>query len=1404
MVAAAMIPVSILLWSRFISPTRIAFVNYQTTVLGQISKANQGSHVKLYELPAEKLGNAKDFDLVLVNGMGLRITEHQREMLEKAAESGAKVMTTMATNPANDICSIEDGQYETIKGYLAGGRKNYTNMLRYIRKEIDGKSFGTEVPEEPVIPSAGLLFHTDPDSEGDELTFGSVAEYGKFLDRNGLSGKGKPSVVITGQMGDPSVLADAFENKGYTVYPVTSLVKFIKAGHIDSIAPDAVINLAHGRLGDYATGYLSRRNIPLFSPLNVNVRHEEWEKDEMGMNGGFMSQSIVTPEIDGAIRPYALFANFTGNDGLQYCEPVPERLETFIETVGRYISLAEKDNSDKKIAIVYFKGPGQNGLTAQGMEVVPSLYNFLVSLRDAGYNVEGLPSSAEELGKTIAGQGSVFGTYAEGAISDFIAKGNPELIDAGTYGRWAKESFTVKAMEEALEANGEFPGNYMTTDDGRLAVARIVFGNIAILPQPAAGGGTDEFQMVHGTKTAPPYSYTAPYLWIRHGFKADAMIHFGTHGSLEFTPGKQTALCSSDWPDALVGPVPHFYLYTIGNIGECMMAKRRSYAGITSYLTAPFMESGVRGIYSELEASIMEYNRLRSEDNPDRKKTDEASAKVKENTLKLGIHRELGLDSLPESLYTASEIEKIEQFAEELASEKITGRYYTLGVPYDSERIASSVYAMSTDPIAYGLYNLDRLRGNVQEKYGSGYLFRKHYAEPARKTIGRILADPSASSDETVCRMAGISMQDLEEARKTVEASDSPKDMMSMMMQMAADSASLAKMEKALSGKDSSAEGHAGSRRAVPSGTGDMMKISGMLAENRKEIPAEELAEARAIVEIDNAVKNARRYRKALLESPSAEIRSLLNALDGGYTSPSSGGDPIANPDALPTGRNLYSVNLENTPTRKAWEKGKELAEKTIALYRERHNDSIPRKVSYTLWSSEFIETEGATVAQVLYMLGVEPVYDSFGRVTDIRLIPSEKLGRPRIDVVVQTSGQLRDLAASRLFLISRAVEMAASAKDDIYGNLVASGIVETERILVEKGLTPKEARRISAHRVFGGMNGSYGTGIQGMVQAGDRWNDEKEIASVYLNNMGAFYGSEEEWENFSRFAFEAALANTDAVIQPRQSNTWGALSLDHVYEFMGGLNLAVRNVTGKDPDAYFSDYRNRNRARIQNLKEAVGVESRTTVLNPEYIKEKMKGGNSEAGSFAEIIENTYGWNVMKPEAIDDELWNDIYSTYVEDRNSLGIRKYFEEKNPAALQQMSAVMLETARKGLWKASGTQIRELSELHAELVRDFGASCSPSVCDNPTLRRYIADNAGKENAEAYLKNVQKAREATASDGKSMVMKKEEISDRQDSRKNLVSNIAAAAVVTGVMVAMAIGMRNRRKKQNTDRWKH
>ena len=1374
------IVLGVVAWNILFSTTHIAFVNHQVITLGQIAKSNDNDRIKLSILDVDELDKISKYDAVLINGMGLRITAEQRAIIQDAADNGVCVITTMATNPANEIISADSTTVVTIKGYLnGGGRRNYRNMLTYIRRNIDGKTMDTEEPDAPVKREQKQFYHVDPSApEDEELDFGSVAEYEAFLKKHNLLKTDAPRIIVTGQMGEPEELIAALEKSGNAVYPVRNMQTLVQSRQVDSIRPAAVINMAHGRMGDYIVNYLTRQNIPLFAPLNINRLVDEWEADKMGMNGGFMSQSIVMPEIDGAIRPYALFGHRLDEEGLQQAFAIPERLETFVQTVNNHIALQSKPNSEKRVAIYYYKGPGQNALTAAGMEVAPSLFNLLVRMKNEGYRIENLPTSAEELNKLIQRQGAVFNAYAGGAKADFLKNGNPELTSADEYNKWTAKAVRPQMMDDVVALDGEFPGSYISTEDGELALPRVDLGNVVLLPQLAAGAGDDDFAIVHGTDAAPPHAYIASYLWAQYGFQADVMIHFGTHGSLEFTPKKQVALSNNDWADVLVGAMPHLYIYSIGDVGEGVIAKRRSYATLQSHLTPPFMESNVRGIYKDLCSAIQQYNDLLYADG--KPNTDNASLKVKRLTVELGIHRELRLDSLLNVPYTEQEIARIETFAEELANEKVTGELYTMGEPYSTERIRSSVYAMSTEPIAYSMLALDKLRGKATEdleKHKS--LFTRNYLNPARELVTKLLGGSMQTADAVICQTAGITMEELNKAREIERSLNAPQDMMSRMRAMQASTGS----------------------QKHPAGMGKP-KTGGMphsamesMSSAAKEYSKEEKELARVIMELERTIRNVGNYKRALENSPEAEFASLLNAMNGGYTAPSAGGDPIANPNTIPTGRNLYAVNAEATPSEIAWERGKELAENTINMYRERHNDSIPRKVSYTLWSGEFVETEGATIAQILYMLGVEPIRDAFGRVTDIRLIPSEQLGRPRIDVVVQTSGQLRDIAASRLFLISRAVEMAAAAKDDKYENFVAQSVVDAERTLIERGLSPKDAREVSRYRVFGGVNGNYGTGITDMVQSGDRWENSSEIADIYLQNMGAFYGSEKAWEQVQQFALEAALTNTDAVIQPRQSNTWGALSLDHVYEFMGGMNLAVRNVTGKEPDAYMSDYRNRNNMRMQELKEAIGVESRTTIFNPTYIKEKMKGEATAAAGFAEIVQNTYGWNVMKPEAVDDELWDEVYDVYVQDKFDLGVRNYFEQQNPAALQEMTAVMMETARKGMWEASAEQLAAIAKLHTELVEEYKPSCSGAVCNNSKLREFIASKTTPEMARQYQQSIQDVREASLSNDKSMLLKREQLNEA-DEVTTIISNTVVAVLAIAAIVILIAVVRRRRKK--------
>lgn len=524
--ALLVIAAGVVAWNLWFSATRIAFVNYQVITLGQIAKANDSDRIRLSVLDPEELDAAGKYDLVLVNGMGLRITADQCAALQKAADSGLPVITTMATNPANEIVSADSADVAAIKGYLSGGgRRNYRSMLAYVRRNIDGKTFGCGEPEAPVQRELKQFYHSDPaNPQDEEADFGSVAEYEAFLRRHDLWKERAPRIIVTGQMGEPEELVAALERTGNTVYCVRDMQAAVRSGQADSIRPSAVINMAHGRMGDYMVDYLAKRNIPLFAPLNVNRLVDEWEADKMGMNGGFLSQSIVMPEIDGAIRPYALFGHRLDGEGLSQAYAIPERLEVFVETVNRHIALQSKPAGEKRVAIYYYKDPGQNALAAAGMEVAPSLYNLLVRMKREGYRVENLPASAEALAELIQRQGAVFNAYAGGARADFLKNGDPELISAEEYGAWTAKALRPSMLAEVEALDGEFPGSYISTDDGRLALPRVELGNVVLLPQLAAGAGDDDFAIVHGTDAAPPHAYVASYLWARYGFAADVMI----------------------------------------------------------------------------------------------------------------------------------------------------------------------------------------------------------------------------------------------------------------------------------------------------------------------------------------------------------------------------------------------------------------------------------------------------------------------------------------------------------------------------------------------------------------------------------------------------------------------------------------------------------------------------------------------------------------------------------------------------------------------------------------------------------------------------------------------------------------------------------------------------------------
>lgn len=1413
-------------------------MNFPGFQASAIALASGGNNVKYEELDPSQIQEFDRYDAVLIFGMGVKWNAEERAKVQELTEAGVPIQVLYPTTPENNLVGIEAEHAKRITEYLDNGNKhNYTHLGHYIRKYVDGKRFFTSEPEDPIATQTDVFYHID-----ESIAIADKHEFEAYLKRVGYWHEGGERVVVLGGLNDPfsgnkanvDSLITSLHRIGVNVYPVASMTKRIQ--FLDAVQPDLVLYFPHGRLNmmgqaDQTVEYLRKRNIPLLTPLTLLTSQKDWEADPMGLVGGFMGQTITMPELDGAIYPYVINTQERNSEGYDIIRAIPERLATFTKLVKGYLTLRKKGNADKKLAIYFFKAPGAEAMVAQGLETVPSLYSLLLRLKSEGYDLTGLPNSLEEFRRDIMRQGKVLAPYAEGSASAFIKEGKPFLLEAERLKQWLGSSISAELITQLEETYGPIPGQYMsyTDADGKayLAISRLQYGNVAILPQPAAGMGGDSFAVAHGAGMAPPYLYVGAYLWAKHEWQADAILHFGTHGSLEFTPSKQVALSRLDWADQLIAGTPHFYYYTIGNVGESMMAKRRSYAMLVSYLTPPFRESGARKQFSALQSAIETYYNTSSS-------TDKASRaqEIKRIATQMGIHRDLGLSDNPSVAYTEDEIQLIDNFAEEIASEKINGQLYVTGTPYSHDYLRSTVQAMTTDPIAYSMAKVDALRGRAPADITTHKrAFEKKYLSPARALVGRVLAG-SDVNEALILQYAQLSKSELDSARVIAKPA---KTMEQLIMEMMADTTKQSKGAGAGMASMSSSSTHnkprpksgGGHPAWIPKigtrpkhvGAGQQAKTSdainarnqaatqnasaqahpaGMGGAQKPKYSKEQVEWAEAIIELERTIHNIVAYKVALEQSPTWELNAIVNALSGGYTAPSSGGDAVANPSAVPTGKNLYSINAETTPSQRAWSKAVTLVNSTLKDYKSKHG-KYPEKVSYTFWSSEFIESEGATIAQALYMLGVEPVRDMFGRVSDLRLIPISELGRPRIDIVIQTSGQFRDLAASRLSLLNRAVQMASQAGKEDGQNLVHQGTIRTEELLVEAGLSPKEARELATSRIFGGVNGMYGTGIQEMITSGDKWEHEAEIAEVYLNNMGALYEESESWGKFVRPLFRAALANTDIVIQPRQSNTWGALSLDHVYEFMGGLTLTVRNVTGKDPETYFADYRNRNNARIQDLKQAVGVESRSTILNPSYIKEMLEGGASSLGRLTEIVTNTYGWEVSKPELINDQLWQDLYNIYVQDSLKLGIRERFEQVHPTALQEVSAVMLETIRKGMWTPSTEVVRDIAQLHAELTAKHGAATDGMSARNTKLQSFIAQQASPEVSKSYQQAVQSMRSASstpANDKASIVMKKDESSPSTPTTNTSLRGLWIALGVLGVFVTLLILLRRRRKQ--------
>ena len=380
-----------------------------------------------------------------------------------------------------------------------------------------------------------------------------------------------------------------------------------------------------------------------------------------------------------------------------------------------------------------------------------------------------------------------------------------------------------------------------------------------------------------------------------------------------------------------------------------------------------------------------------------------------------------------------------------------------------------------------------------------------------------------------------------------------------------------------------------------------------------------------------------------------------------------------------------------------------------IANYYQKHQ-TYPDKMAFSLWSIETMRHYGVLRITSAYTLwALRPKWSKSGRVIGTEIIPYSELKRPRVDVVISATGLYRDAFPNVMQMLAKAVNQVAALKED--NNSIWQNSQKVKADLLAEGVEAKEAEYLSTIRIFSNQSGDYGTGVDDAAWASDTWETDKKISDNYLGKMGYFFGADNtRWgqkaansEGQEVQLYAKQLSGTDIALFARSSNLFGMLSSDDPFEYFGSLSLAVRNIDGKSPEMVVANLRDAKNAKAEDADLFMAKELRTRMFHPRWIKELQKEGYSGAVSLASKMDNFFGWQVVAPELIRNDQWDEYMDVYVNDKLNLELDEWFKDINPAAFARMMERMLEAERKDYWQADPERLKQLVEQYIAVVNN-----------------------------------------------------------------------------------------------------
>jgi len=961
---------------------------------------------------------------------------------------------------------------------------------------------------------------------------------------------------------------------------------------------------------------LKRLNRPYMVALPLVFQTtEEWEESELGLHPVQVALQIAIPELDGAIEPIVL----SGRDGATgKAIALQDRVEAIAQRALKWAKLRRLPKLDKKIAITVFSFPPDKGNvgTAAYLDVFGSIHEVLKALRGNGYDVQDVPETAEALMQAV--------------IHDAQAQyASPELNVA--YRMSVPEYEQLTPYSERLHENWGPPPGELNTDGENLLVYGKHFGNVFIGVQPTFGYEGDPMRLLFSRSASPHHGFAAYYTYLERVWQADAVLHFGTHGSLEFMPGKQMGMSGECYPDSLIGSIPNLYYYAANNPSEATIAKRRSYAETISYLTPPAENAGLYKGLQELNELVGSYQSLK-----DSGRGLQIVDAICDKCRIVNLDRDIALPEVSAEELSAEErdtlVGKVYQKLMEIASRLLPCGLHVIGKPPTSEEAIATLVNIAS---------LEREEEGIPGLPGA-----------LAASIGRDIEEIYRNNDKGLLADVQL-LQDITAA---------VQDAVGALVRAQAD-----------------ADGRVSSVTRL-----------NFFNMGKKE-PWFEALSAAGFDKVDReALKPLFEYLEYCLEQIVAdnELGGLLKGLEGEYVLPGPGGDPIRNPNVLPTGKNIHALDPQSIPTTAAVKSAKIVVDRLLARHCEENGGAYPETIASVLWGTDNIKTYGESLAQLMWLVGVKPVPDALGRVNKLELIPLEELGRPRVDVVINCSGVFRDLFVNQMALLDRAVKMAAEAEEPPEQNFVRKHALQQAE---EMGINLREA----ATRVFSNASGSYASNVNLAVE-NSSWDSESELQEMYLKRKSFAFSSDNPgmMEN-SRDLFESSLKTADATFQNLDSSEISLSDVSHYFDSDPTKVVQSLRGDGKQPSSYIADTTTAN-AQVRSLSETVRLDARTKLLNPKWYEGMLGHGYEGVRELSKRLVNTMGWSATA-DAVDNWVYEDANSTFIEDE---AMRDRLMNLNPHSFRRMVTTLLEANGRGYWETDEENLDRLRELYQQV--------------------------------------------------------------------------------------------------------